>query len=481
MSLADELEKVVGEGYVLRGDRIGPRYTQDLWGSDRVGDARVVVRPADTAQVSEVLRLCHTAGVPVVPQGGMTGLVSAGVPTADEIVLSLERCDRIEECDPVARTMTVQAGVTLQAVQDLAEEHGLIFPLDLAPRGSCTIGGNLATNAGGNRVLLYGMTRDLVLGIEAVLADGTVVNGLHKLVKNNAGYDLKHLFIGTEGTLGVITRATLRLRPKPRVRLAAFCGLPSLAETIELLNRMQGALPGMVSAFEAMWDSAYQVVAERADEVRLPLRGEHPVYALVECSGSDPGGDADRFVRALDAAGDLISECAVGQTPAEVARLWSVRERIPAEVLRMQPLFGFDISLPATDLDRYLSDVRAQLREHWPQVRLIVFGHLGDGNVHIAVITGEKTRERKPLVEDIVYRNLRRYGGSISAEHGIGFEKRPYLGYSRSPEEIALMRTLKAALDPRGILNPGRVFTLDASAPATDVPYPRESGAEVLR
>jgi FAD/FMN-containing dehydrogenase len=475
VSLVEKLAGAVDAENVLQGEDIGPRYVQDLWGSDRKGDARLVVRPRGTAEVAEVLRLCHAAGVPVVPQGGMTGLVSGGVPGADEVILSLERCDLIEEIDPVTRTMTVQAGVTLQRVQDLAEEHGLAFPLDLAPRGSCTIGGNLSTNAGGNRVLLYGMTRDLVLGVEAVLADGTVVNGLHKLVKNNAGYDLKHLFIGTEGTLGVITRATLRLRPRPTVRLAAFVGLPTLADTVRLLHRMQAALPGMISAFEAIWDEAYQVVAQSA-AVRLPLRERHRLYALVECSGSDPDGDADRFVAALDGASALLGESAVAQTPAEVAQMWSVRERIPAEVLRMQPLFGFDVSLPVANLEHYLADVTTQLRAHWPAVRLIVFGHLGDGNVHIAVITGETTRERKPLVEQIVYRNAERFGGSISGEHGIGFEKRPYLGYSRNPDEIALMRRLKKALDPTAILNPGRVFTADDEPEQSPAPATERSG-----
>jgi FAD/FMN-containing dehydrogenase len=467
LKIFDELIAIVGPDGCLRDDEIGPRYVQDLWGSDRKGQARLVVRPRDTAEVAAVLRACHAAGQPVVPQGGMTGLVSAGVPDETEVVLSLERCDQIEELDLVTRTMTVQAGVTLQQVQDRADEHGLLFPLDLAPRGSCTIGGNLATNAGGNRVLLYGMARELVLGVEAVLADGTVVNGLHKLVKNNAGYDLKHLFLGTEGTLGVITRATLRLRPRPSSRYAAFCGLRRVTDATALLDHLQRALPGMVSAFEAMWDSAYEVVVPCAPQVRLPLAGRFPLYVLVEVSGGDPGADLDRFAAAMANAGDLVGECAVGQNPAEVAALWAVRERIPAEVLRMQPLFGFDISLPATDLDVYLAIVERDLRVHWPAVRLIVFGHLGDGNVHIAVITGETTRERKPLVEEIVYRTLTPFRGSISAEHGIGFEKRPYLHFSRSPEEIAVMRTVKMALDPRGILNPGRVFELEpASSPA---------------
>jgi FAD/FMN-containing dehydrogenase len=455
------LVDVVGADHVLQDGAIGARYTQDLWGGERVGDARLVVRPGTVDEVAAILRMCDRAGQPVVVQGGMTGLVGAGLPDATELVLSLERLDRVDDVDPTTRTMTVQAGVTLQTVQDLAAQHGLVFPLDLTSRGSCTIGGCLATNAGGNRVLLYGMTRDLVLGVEAVLADGTVVDGLHKLPKNNAGYDLKHLFIGTEGTLGVVTRAVLRLRPAPSTQQVAFCGVPSFDAAVSLLHRLQAQLPGMVSAFEAMWDSAYALVLPFRDEVRVPLTGRYPIYVLVECSGSDPGSDGDRFTDALAGCAELIAEAALGQDPADVRELWRVRERIPAEALRIHPLFGFDVSLPTGHIAEYVERVESDLRAYWPSVDLVVFGHLGDGNVHFAVLTGETTMEKKPIVEEIVYGNLAPYGGSISAEHGIGFEKRPYLRHSRKPAEIALMRRLKHALDPHGILGPGRVFPLE--------------------
>jgi len=458
-----KLAEIVGPEHVLQGDAIGARYTQDLWGGERIGDARLVVRPGTVEEVAAILRLCDGAGQPVVVQGGMTGLVGAGLPDANELVLSLERLDRVEDVDPTTRTMTVQAGVTLQAVQEIAAQHDLVFPLDLTSRGSCTIGGCVATNAGGNRVLLYGMTRELVLGVESVLADGTVVDGLHKLPKNNAGYDLKHLFIGTEGTLGVVTRAVLRLRPAPRTQQVAFCGVPSFDAAVALLHRLQADLPGMVSAFEAMWDSAYALVLPHRDEVRIPLAGRHPLYVLVECSGSDPGTDGDRFTAALAGCDELIAEAALGQEPVEVRELWRVRERIPAEALRIHPLFGFDVSLPTGYIAEYVERVEKDLRAHWPAVDLVVFGHLGDGNVHFAVLTGETTMEKKPLVEEIVYGNLAPYGGSISAEHGIGFEKRPYLRHTRKQAELDLMRRLKHALDPHGILGPGRVFPLEES------------------
>lgn len=456
--MIQDLSDLLGPAHVLTGDRIPAKHTQDLWGSDRVGDARLVARPGTVDEVAAVLRLCSERGQPVVTQGGMTGLVSGGVPGPGELVLSLERLDSIEELDPATRTMTVQAGVTLARVQDTAATADLAFPLDLASRGSCTLGGCVATNAGGNRVLLHGMTRDLLLGVEAVLADGTVVSGLHKLPKNNAGYDLRQLFIGTEGTLGVVTRAVLRLRPRPRTQQVAFCGLRSVADALTLLHRLQDRLPGMVSAFEAIWDRAYALVLPYSGQLRIPLAGRHPLYVLAEVQGADPDTDPGRFAAALEDCADLITDAAVGQQPPAVRELWAVRERIPVEALAIRPLFGFDVSLPAAAIEGYLAEVGRDLRVHWPAVELAVFGHLGDGNVHIAVLTGETTRARLPLVEEIVYGPLARLGGSVSAEHGIGFQKAPYLHHSRTPGEIALMHRLKDALDPAHLLNPGRVL-----------------------
>jgi FAD/FMN-containing dehydrogenase len=467
-TLAGALEQIVGPAGVLRGAEIGPRYTQNLWGGGPKATTGsvpwLVVRPASTEEVSEVLRACHDAGQPLVPQGGMTGLVSAGIPSDRELVLSLERMSAIESIDAASSTMTVQAGAVLQDIQERADAHGLLFPLDLGSRGSCTIGGCLSTNAGGNRVLLHGMTRDLVLGIEAVLADGTVVDGLHKLVKNNAGYDLKHLFIGTEGTLGVITRAVLRLRPRPATQLAAFCGVASIQAAVTVLRRMQAALPGLVSAFEVMWDSAYATAVPPRGPLSPPLAGRHPYYALVECSGSSPESDRERFVGALSDCADVLEDVRIGDSLEEVRRLWSVREQIAIAALRIQPLFGFDVSLPVAAMEPCVREIEAELRRVWPRVEMIVFGHLGDGNLHFAVLTGERTEQAKPRVEDIVYRNVGRHEGSISAEHGIGFEKRPHLHFCRGDAEIALMRRLKLALDPTGILSPGRVFPLRPAA-----------------
>lgn len=456
MDLRQQFTELLGARHVLTGDAIGPRYSQDLWGGVRAADPRLVLRPSDTEEVSAILRMCAAAGQPVAIQGGMTGLVGGGLPGPDEVVVSVERMNRIEEIDEVSRTMTVQAGVTLAEVQDSAAAHGLEFPLDLTARGSCTIGGCLATNAGGNRVLRHGTARDLTLGIEAVLADGSVISGLRKLLKNNTGQDLKHLFIGTEGTLGVITRAVLRLRPLPVSRQTCLCGLASVTDAILLLNRLQASLPGGLAVFEAIWNSAFDLVRDCA--ARLNLRGDFPIYVLLEHHGNDQA-DSGRFLDALGACDDLISDAAVATNANDAELLWSVREQIPMRVLAFKPLTGFDVSIPAARMEEFFMAAEARLTARWPAARLVAFGHIGDGNIHLAVITGTATPSRdKPIVEDIVYSLVEELSGSISGEHGIGFEKRRHLHHSRTPAEIDLMRAIKATLDPGHILNRGRVL-----------------------
>jgi FAD/FMN-containing dehydrogenase len=424
----------------------------------RLGTPLVLVRPASSEEVSAVLRLCHGARQPVVPWGGKTGLVD-GAMAEGAVALSLERMNRIEEIDSVASTMTVEAGCVLQVACEAAEAKGLFFPLDLGARGSATIGGNIATNAGGNRVIRYGMMRDMVLGLEAVLADGTILSSLNHLIKNNTGYDLKQLFIGSEGTLGVVTRAVLRLRPKPLSQDTAFAALDSFAALPRFLRHMERALGGTLSAFEVMWEDFYRLVTTLPAKGRPPIPYGHSYYVLVESLGGDQTEDSARFERALEAAlesGD-VADAVIAKSQAERNDMWALRDDV-TQLGRNVPIFSFDVSLKIADMESYVADVRRELSDRWPKFTLVIFGHLGDGNLHVVAGVGDRSHEARHAVEETIYGALRARGGSVSAEHGIGLEKRAYLSWSRGSEELALMGRLKQALDPNNILNPGKVL-----------------------
>lgn len=458
VDIETRLQTALGDAAVLTGEAVRAR-SAGIWGVARRLEAGILVRPSDTDGVSRALRICHAAGQPVVVHGGLTGVVDGARAGPDDVVLSLERLTGIEDCDPLGATLTVRAGTTLQQVQEAAEEHQLMFPLDLGARGSATIGGNAATNAGGNRVIRYGMMRSLVLGLEAVLADGTVLTSMNRMLKNNAGYDLKQLFIGTEGTLGVVTRLVLRLVPKPASQDTALVAVPDFGALCRLLAHAGAALGGTLSAYEVMWQDFYSFVISGQSRAAPPLSVEYPYYVLIEALGADSALDADRFagVMALAMEQGLIVDAVVAKSRAEQNRLWSIRDDV-VQLLAIEPIFLFDVSLPLMSVESYIRDVRARLAEAWPDHRLFVFGHLGDGNIHLAISAGPADGQARAAVEAIVYGPLGEIGGSVSAEHGIGLEKKPYLAWCRSDAEIALMRTLKKTLDPKGILNPGKVL-----------------------
>jgi len=458
----DELRSTLDQGSVLCGAEIDARYHHDLAGNP-VPKPRAVVRPRTTAEVSTLLRLCHRHGVPVTTQGGMTGLVRGALPNADEIVLSMERMNAVEEVDASTGVAIAQAGTPLQKLQERVEQDGLMFPLDLGARGSCTIGGNISTNAGGNRVIRYGMTRDLILGLEVVTADGTVLKGLRKYVKNNTGIDLKQLFIGSEGILGVVTRAALRIFPAPAERQVALCALPSFAQVVSLLRLARAHLGGELTAFEVMWNAYYRLTVERVKGVAGPLPTHHPFYVLLEVSGSDPErirGDLERLLET--AMGDnMILDATLSTSNASAAAIWRIRDS-SVELGRSFPYaarIGFDVSLAIDRMEEYADTIGARIRAIDPHAFAVVFGHAGDGNLHIG-LHHEHTPEKRDTFEKLVYDITGEFGGSISAEHGIGILKRPYLKMSRTEEEIETMRTLKRALDPKNILNPGRIFTV---------------------
>lgn len=454
-TLITDLTGIVGVENVLQGADVSNRPASTLGGSCA---AKAIIRPASTEEISAVLKCCHQAGQPLVALGGQTGLAGGAIANEGEILLSLERMRQIEEIDETGRTLTAQAGVTIEAIQNCARDKALMFALDFGARGSATIGGALATNAGGERALRYGMARDMVLGLEVVLADGTVVSSMSKVIKDNTGYDLKQLFIGSEGTLGIVTRAVLRLYPRARSCNTAMVGVDSYSQVMAFFQFMDAALVGGLSGFEVMWPDFYEYVAEEGQH-KKPLESGYSYYVLIEHLGSDTSRDAASFESAMQKAFEdgLLLDAVIAKSGQEREKLWEIREDV-AQLWKLQPFAGFDISVPMVELETYLATVKQQLDSRWPGNRSFSFGHLGDNNLHFLVTVGTGDPDVLHEVETIVYQPLASLGGSISAEHGIGLLKRDYLGYSRNQEEIKLMRMLKNMLDPKNLLNPGKVI-----------------------
>lgn len=440
-------------GALRLGAEVPERNRAD-WGSDAPVLPRALVLPRSTEEVSAALSICHAHGQPVAVQGGMTGLAGGATPGPAEVALSLERMSGIEEVDADAATVTALAGTPLALVQQAAEAAGFRCGIDLGARGSCTIGGNVATNAGGVQVLRHGMARRNVLGLEAVLADGTVVSGLNKMVKNNAGWDWTQLFIGSEGCFGVVTRVVLALHPAPAGVQTALCALSGFASALALLRRAERALPGGLLAFEAMWADFY-AAATGPVGLPAPLPPGAPFYLLVEAAGAREPFEA--FLGTLLAEG-AIADAVVARSEAERRRLWALRESPADYRTRMPPTVGFDVSIPLARMEAAVAELRACLARGWPDAAPVFFGHVADSNLHLIVPVPGLTTEIKHAIERAVYSVVARHGGSVSAEHGIGRLKRPFLPLSRSAAELALLSTLKQALDPKGILNPGRML-----------------------
>jgi len=459
-TLIESIRELLGPGGILTGEDVSNR--SDSWPPMGGCQAMAIARPRDTFEVSAVLKLCHRHNQAVVTHGGMTGLVGGAKAGPGEIVLSLERMNRMEAVDKVNRTMTVEAGVPLQKVQEAAEEAGLLFPLDLGARGSATIGGTISTNAGGNGVIRYGMMREQLLGVEAVMADGTIISSLNNVIKNNTGYDLKQLFVGSEGTLGIITRAVLRLRPLPRSQNTAFVAIDSFGKLGQFLQAMDSALGGTLSAFEVMWNDFYALIVGDGTKHVTPLETSHPFYVLLESAGGNQEEDRARFEDALQEAFDqsLVVDAIIAQSKQQRSNLWGIRDDVEGLFASLFPPIAFDVSLSIQQMDDYVHEVRSRLSQKWPDVKMVTFGHLGDGNIHLVIGVGSMAPETVHAVENIVYTELGRRQGTVSAEHGIGLAKRAYLGHSRSAEEINLMRTIKAAMDPKNILNPGKIFDI---------------------
>jgi FAD/FMN-containing dehydrogenase len=466
LALLQALRAELGEAQVLsEGDLSG--YEVD-WRKRYPGRALAVVRPGSTAEVACVLRLCSAHGIAVVPQGGNTGLVGGGVPDASgrQILLSLQRLNKVRAIDAANLTMTVEAGCVLQAVQQAAAAQGLLFPLSLAAEGSCTIGGNLATNAGGTAVLRYGNARDLCLGLEVVTAQGEVLQGLSGLRKDNTGYDLRHLFVGSEGTLGVITAATLKVYPQPAARMTALAACDTLEAAVALLGLAQSRAGSGLTGFELMNRFSLDLVRRHFAQLRQPLP-PCPWTVLLEVSDTESDAHARGvFEGLLESALErgLISDAAIAETLEQSHAMWHLRESIPLAQAEEGLNIKHDIALPISLIPQFVARTDAALEAAIPGIRMVDFGHLGDGNLHYNVQAPEGLdaaaflREHEPAVNRIVFDAVQVHGGSISAEHGIGQLKREELAERKDPVALALMRSIKQALDPQGLLNPGRLI-----------------------
>lgn len=449
------LREICGVAGVLVGADARARAGAVLTGGTTAAD--VVVRPQTTAAVAAVLALCNDARRNVVVQGGMTGLVRGTQTAAGDVVLSLERLHRILAIDPLNRTATVEAGVVLQQLEEALEPHGLSFALDLGARGSCQLGGNAATNAGGIHVIRYGMMREQILGLEVVLADGRIVPAMNHMIKNNTGYDLKQLFIGSEGTLGVITKLVLRLRERPLARNTALVSVAGFPEIAALLRLMDQRLGGLLGAFELVDGPFYRL---NTDDGRsgAPLAADSPYYAIIEALGSDAARDRELFEQALAeaAAQQLLRDAVLAGSERERSQIWAIRERLENIPRLFQPPHAFDVSLPVGEMERYMETVRARIAAECSDGRVIFFGHVGDGNLH--VVAGSARADEVGRLEACVYEPLAPFQGSVSAEHGIGLEKQPWLHVSRSAAELEVMRALKRLFDPNDILNRGKLL-----------------------
>ncbi|MDG2002967.1 MAG: FAD-binding oxidoreductase [Novosphingobium sp.] len=456
MALVD----IIGDRWVEQGEDIGERYRVDIMEKYSASPGWLA-KPESTEQVSAIMRAASEAGVPVTVIGGQSGTSGGAIPSDGGLALSLERMNQIVEIDTLSMMMTVEAGCILQLAQEAAEGEGAFLPVDLGARGSAMIGGVIGTNAGGNRVVRWGMMRDMVIGLEAVLADGTVVSSLTKMLKDNAGYHWKHLLVGSEGTLGIVTKAVLRLRPLPTTKQTALVAAKSFEDMITVMRRLERDLSGQLSSFELMWDDFYAAMTDaQLDQRPCPMPTGYGIYALVEAMGGSEALDTELFTGALTTLMEegLVDDAVIAQSARERDALWAVREDLLPGIGKLKPFVSYDVSMAIADMPSFVTAARDALEKAYPGVTMLFYGHAGDGNLHATVSIGKLDETIKNGFNDAVFGAVRDVGGSISAEPGIGMDRMPWLSWTRSESELALMRSIKQAIDPAGILNPGKLL-----------------------
>lgn len=459
MSIITKIKAAIGETKVLEGSQLAESYYH-IWKMDEPLKAKALLLPTSTSDVSAIMRLCHAEGQAIIVFGGRTNLVGGTETKGHELIISMEKMNKIIELDEASRTMSVEAGVILENVHIAAHDAQLLFPLNFGAKGSAQLGGIIASNAGGLRVVRYGMTRNLVLGLEVVLADGTVLSSMKKIIKDNSAYDLKQLFIGSEGTLGIITQAVLRLSEAPKSRNSAFIGVNTYTEVIALLKHMDAGLAGTMSGFELIWKNTYVTMTSAPALAKPPIEQSYNYYVLVESLGSNQATDRAVMENLLEEAleKELIADAVLADTQSDLDWFWKIREDVHVLVTACTYDQHFDISLPIPLIGPTITAITDRLWQVEGVEQVFPFGHVADGNVHFIIGKANESTELKDEINDIIYSPLTSIGGSVSAEHGIGLHKKKYLSLCRSEAEIALMQQLKKTMDPLGILNPGKVL-----------------------
>ena len=457
--MIDAFIKILGNQRVLQEAELKERYDH-IWNMDQALKAKAVLLPQNTKELSDLMKICNDHGQKVVVHGGLTNLVGSTETQDDEVVISMEKFNKIIEVDPGSRTMTVESGVILENIQSAAKDLDMLFPLNFGAKGSAQIGGCISTNAGGLRVLRYGMTRNLILGLEVVLADGTILSSLKKILKDNSGYDLKQLFIGSEGTLGVVTKAVLRLQELPKSRNSAFIGIGSFDKVIALLKLSDKVLSGSLSGFELIWNDTYRCLTSPPSLLKAPMPYDYAYYVLIESLGAHQEKDRDIMQSLLEEAleKEIIEDAMLAHSESDLNWFWNIREDVGIIDTSLKVSQHFDVSIPIPSVGAYVETVKEKLKTELDIEASYAFGHIADGNIHFIIGKENDNKELKLAVDNIVYGPLQELKGSVSAEHGIGLHKKHKLHISKTKEEMATMQVLKKALDPKGILNHGKIF-----------------------